>query len=314
MRVFYSDHYTLELPPGHRFPMRKYRMVRHVLAAEGVLPETCFDEAPLVAPELLLRAHTPEYVQAILSGTVSPAIMRRIGFPWSPALVRRSLATVGGALAAAEAALEDGIAGNLAGGTHHAMSDSGEGFCVFNDLAVVALELLERRRVRRVAVVDLDVHQGNGTAAIVGARSDVFTFSMHGARNYPFRKVPSMLDVHLPDGTDDDTYLLLLEQLLPRILAFKPDIVLYQAGVDPLREDTLGRLSLSLLGLMERDFLVLSTCWRHGIPVMIALGGGYAEPLELSVTAYVNTYRVAAEIFGTGEQRSAQDRARYEAS
>jgi acetoin utilization deacetylase AcuC-like enzyme len=164
-----------------------------------------------------------------------------------------------------------------------------------------------------VAIIDLDVHQGNGTAAILGTRPEVFTFSMHGARNYPFRKVPSTLDVHLPDNTDDDTYLLLLEQLLPRVLAFKPDIVLYQAGVDPLREDTLGRLALSPLGLMERDFLVLSACARHGIPVVMTLGGGYAEPLELSVAAYVNTYRVAVELFGTEEHRSAQRGARHEA-
>ncbi|GBD07176.1 Acetoin utilization protein AcuC [bacterium HR21] len=313
MRIFYSDHYTLELPPGHRFPMHKYRMVRRALVAEGVVPGTCFREAPLADPGALLRAHTPEYVQAILTGTAPPAVMRRIGFPWSPALVRRSLATVGGTLAAAEAALEDGIAGNLAGGTHHALPTHGEGFCVFNDLAITALTLLEGRRVRRVAIIDLDVHQGNGTAAILGTRPEVFTFSMHGARNYPFRKVPSTLDVHLPDNTDDDTYLLLLEQLLPRVLAFKPDIVLYQAGVDPLREDTLGRLALSPLGLMERDFLVLSACARHGIPVVMTLGGGYAEPLELSVAAYVNTYRVAVELFGTEEHRSAQRGARHEA-
>ncbi len=300
MRVFYSDHFTISLPPGHRFPMQKYRMVRAALEAEGVLPPSCFCEAQPAPPEALLRAHTPEYVHAILSGTAPPAMMRRIGFPWSLALVTRSLATVGGALAAAEAALADGIAGNLAGGTHHAMPAYGEGFCVFNDLAIVALTLLEQRRVRRIAIVDLDVHQGNGTAAILCPYPEVFTFSMHGARNYPFRKVPSTLDVHLPDNTEDDTYLLLLESLLPRILAFKPDLILYQAGVDPLREDTLGRLSLSHMGLMERDFLVLSLCLRHGIPIMLALGGGYAEPIELSVRAYVNTYRVAVELFGCG--------------
>jgi len=298
MRVFYSDHYTLELPPGHRFPMAKYRMVRHALEHQGVLPRACFREAPLASPGDVMRAHTPEYVHAILSGTVPPSLMRRIGFPWSPALVRRSLATVGGALAAAEAALEDGIAGNLAGGTHHAMPDHGEGFCVFNDLAIVALTLLQQRRVRRIAIIDLDVHQGNGTAAILRSHPEVFTFSMHGARNYPFRKVPSTVDIHLPDNTGDDTYLLLLESFLPRILAFKPDIVLYQAGVDPLREDTLGRLALSPLGLMERDFLVLWSCLRHGIPVMLALGGGYANPIERSVECYVNTYRVAVELFG----------------
>ncbi|MCS7176236.1 MAG: histone deacetylase [Candidatus Kapabacteria bacterium] len=297
MRVFYSDHYTIPLPPGHRFPMSKYRMVRHALEAQDVLPGSCFCEAPLASPEDLLRAHIPEYVQAFLSGTIPPNIMRRIGFPWSQELVLRTLATVGGALAAAEAALQEGISGNLAGGTHHAMPDSGEGFCVFNDLAIVALSLLQRRKVRRIAIIDLDVHQGNGTAAILSAYPEIFTFSMHGARNYPYRKVPSTLDVPLEDHTDDDTYLRLLESLLPRIIAFKPDIVLYQAGVDPLREDTLGRLDLSHLGLMERDFLVLSMCLRHEIPIVLTLGGGYADPIELSVQAYVNTYRVATELF-----------------
>lgn len=277
--------------------MEKYRLIRYALLREGAVRDAELYEPPLATPEQLQLAHSAEYVEAMCRGTVTSDILRRIGFPWSEGLVIRSLATVGGALAAAESALQDGISGNLAGGTHHAMRHSGEGYCVFNDLAVTALWLLHQRRVRRVAIIDLDVHQGNGNSDILRHRDDVFVFSMHGAKNYPFRKVPSTLDVALPDGTDDQTFLDALTTHLPRVFDFGPDLVLYQAGVDPLKEDTLGRLALTHEGLMQRDRLVLSECKQRGIPVSLALGGGYANPIELTVEAHVGTYKVVREVF-----------------
>jgi acetoin utilization deacetylase AcuC-like enzyme len=297
MNVFYSDRYTIPLPDGHRFPMEKYRLIRLALLREGVLRESELFEPALATRDQLLLAHTPDYVDAICNGTASPDVIRRIGFPWSEGLVARSLATVGGAIAAATSALRDGVSGNLAGGTHHALRDSGEGYCVFNDLAVAALYLIAQKKITRAAIVDLDVHQGNGNSDILGHRDDVFIFSMHGAKNYPFRKVPSTLDVDLPDETADAEFLAILRDCLPKVFAFQPDLVLYQAGVDPLKEDSLGRLSLSHQGLMERDRIVLSECKRRGIPVSLALGGGYAKPIDLTVEAHVGTYKVVKEIF-----------------
>ncbi|MFN3345017.1 MAG: histone deacetylase, partial [Chloroherpetonaceae bacterium] len=232
MKVFYSDHYTIPLPDGHRFPMEKYRLIRLALLQHGVVRDSDLSEPPMPSPETLMMAHTREYVEAVLNGTLSDFQIRKIGFPYSAALVKRSLATVGGALAAAEEALRNGVSGNLAGGTHHAFADSGEGYCVFNDLAVVTAYLRHTQKVQRVAIIDLDVHQGNGNSAILGGRDDVFIFSMHGAKNYPFRKVPSTIDLDLPDGTSDKEFLSLLKDYLPKVFAFKPDIVLYQAGVD----------------------------------------------------------------------------------
>lgn len=297
MKVFYSDRYTVTLPEGHRFPMSKYRLVRLALLNEGVLREDELFEPALATRDLVRLAHTPEYVEGIYSGAISPSIMRRIGFPWSPELVIRSLASVGGALCAAQEALRRGVSGNLAGGTHHAMAEAGEGYCVFNDLAIVTLHLLKQGRIRRAAIVDLDVHQGNGNSAILGARPEVFIFSMHGAKNYPFHKVPSTLDIELPDGTEDAEYLARLREALPKVLAFAPDIVFYQAGVDPLKEDVLGRLALSREGLAQRDRIVLAACRPAGIPVSLALGGGYAKPIERTVAAHVGTYKVVKEIF-----------------
>ncbi len=277
--------------------MEKYRLIRLALLREGVVRDSELLEPPLATRDQLLLAHSPDYVDAICSGSASPDVIRRIGFPWSEGLVLRSLATVGGALAAAAAALQDGVSGNLAGGTHHALRNAGEGYCVFNDLAVVALWLLKQHYVRRVAIIDLDVHQGNGNSEILGGREDVFIFSMHGAKNYPFRKVPSTLDVALPDYTSDAEFLDALALHLPKVFDFQPDIVLYQAGVDPLKEDALGRLALTHQGLMERDRMVLTACKRLGIPVSLALGGGYAKPIELTVEAHVGTYKVVREIF-----------------
>lgn len=293
MLISYSDTYTVSLPEGHRFPMEKYRMLRDALLAEGVVRPEQLQEAVPVHPAELLVAHSAEYVNRYCEGTVDARIVRRIGIPWSPAFVRRSLASVGGTLAASRAALADGLAGNLAGGTHHAFADRGEGYCVFNDIAVAALTLLEERAVQRVAVVDLDVHQGNGTAAILAGDPRCFTLSMHGRNNYPYTKIPSTIDIDLDDGTADAAYLSVLAGALPAALAFKPDIIFYQAGVDPLHSDRLGKLALTHAGLAERDRMVLDAAHAAGIPLTLTLGGGYAQPITETVRAHVNTYRVA---------------------
>ncbi len=277
--------------------MEKYRLIRFALLKYGVVRDYELHEPPMPSPDIIMLAHTPAYVEAVLNGTLSDSQIRKIGFPYSKALVDRSLATVGGALAAAEEALRSGVSGNLAGGTHHAFADSGAGYCVFNDLAIVTNYLRAVHKVRRVAIIDLDVHQGNGNSAILGGRDDVFIFSMHGAKNYPFHKVPSTIDIDLPDYTGDREFHRLLKEHLPKVFAFKPDIVLYQAGVDPLKEDTLGRLSLTHDGLQERDRLVLKACRAHGIPVSLALGGGYATPIDLTVEAHVGTYKAVREVF-----------------
>lgn len=298
MRAFTLDAYPVPLPPGHRFPMEKY-----ALTLEACLQERIFDvdrlaPAPLAPDAVLLRAHTPAYVTAATTGALTAPEIRRIGFPWTPDLIRRCRASVGGTLAAAEAALVDGVAANLAGGTHHAFAGEGEGFCVFNDVACAALELLARGVVTRVAVVDLDVHQGNGTAAILGGHPQVFTLSLHGERNFPFRKMPSTLDVGLPDGCDDETYLGALDRALPPVMAFDPQLVLYIAGADPLRDDRLGRLNMSLEGLAERDRRVMTACRDLGAKVALSMGGGYARPIFPTVAAHVGTFRVAREVFG----------------
>ncbi|MEM9168957.1 MAG: histone deacetylase [Pseudomonadota bacterium] len=298
MRVFYSDVFDLNLPDGHRFPGGKYGLLRRKLTDDGVLRADELIVSPPAQDAHLLRAHASDYVRAIDDGTVEASMMRRIGFPWTPQIPKRARATVGGAVAVAHAALEDGISGQLAGGTHHAHRDFGAGYCVFNDHAVAALDLLATGRARRVAIVDLDVHQGDGNAAILAPRTDVFVLSIHGQKNFPFRKFPSDLDVGLPDGAGDAAYLAALEDALPAVWAFDPDIVFYQAGVDALETDKLGRLSMTHDGLMRRDEIVLSACKAHGLPVAMAIGGGYADPIDDSVAAYANTYRVAKAVYG----------------
>ncbi len=298
MDVFFSDHYTLELPANSRFPMKKYRMLRDYLLSEGILEKEELKSSPLASVELLRLAHTDEYIEAMRTGSVGIEIIKRIGFPWSTSLYERSCATVGGALEAAQSALRNGIAGNLAGGTHHAHADRGEGYCVFNDIAVATRYFHLHKLARRIAIIDLDVHQGNGNSSILRDDEDVFVFSMHGEKNYPFKKVPSHLDIALPDGATDDQFLERLNDGMSEIANFEPDFIFYQMGVDPLKEDTLGKMNLSFEGLMERDRIVLSFAQSRQIPVSLALGGGYAKPIELSVRAYANTYRVAKEIYG----------------
>jgi len=298
MQVYFSDTYEVPLPEGHRFPMAKYRRLRELLVARGVLAEAELALAPPVSRELLSGAHASGYLDACFEGRLDDAALKRIGFPWSRALLERSRASVGGTLAAARHALTHGFGGNLAGGTHHAAADFGSGYCVFNDLAVTAKVLLAERAVERVLVVDLDVHQGDGTAAILADEPHAFTFSMHGEKNFPFRKTRSSRDVGLADGCGDAEYLALLDEHLPEVFeASDPQLVLYQAGVDPLKEDTLGRLSLSHAGLRARDRRVFEAAWSRAVPLVLTLGGGYAKPIEATLEAHLGTYEEARAVF-----------------
>lgn len=297
MKVFYSDTYPLPLPDTHRFPGTKYRLLRDALIQGGVVRTDQMQVSPLIEREDLLRAHDADYISAFETGTLDEKAIRRIGFPWSPELVLRTAASAGGALAAARSALETGISGQLAGGTHHAHRNFGSGYCIYNDFAIAALTLIETGRVRRVAIIDLDVHQGDGNAAILGEHPAVFVFSMHGEKNFPFRKTVSDLDIPLADGLADEAYLDALDSALPQVFAFAPDLILYQSGVDGLAEDTLGRLNLTHAGLMARDRRVLGECHARGIPVSMGIGGGYADPIEATVQAYVNTYRAARDLY-----------------
>jgi acetoin utilization deacetylase AcuC-like enzyme len=295
LTVWSSSRYTFPLPEGHRFPVAKYAMLREAVIAEGIVPADHVLDPPRVGDEALALVHTAEYVRRFRDGALDAAELRRLGFPWSPALVERSYRAVGGTIEAARHALTHGVAMNLAGGTHHAFPDHGEGFCVFNDVAV-AIRLLRRDGlVRRAAVVDLDVHQGNGTHAIFAGDGDLYTFSMHGGRNYPFHKVAGTLDVELADGTGDDDYLDALTAALPRVLAASsPDLVVYIAGADPHEGDRLGRLGLTFDGLARRDAFVIDSCREVGIPVAITIGGGYGHRIEDTVAAHVRTVRIAA--------------------
>jgi acetoin utilization deacetylase AcuC-like enzyme len=293
--AFYSDHFVLPLPEGHKFPMAKYSRLRQRILSEGIVAANDLHEAPLASLDDLRLVHDAAYVAAVANGTVPPEIQRRIGFPWSPQMVERSRRSVGATIAAATAALDDGVAANLAGGTHHAFADRGEGFCVFNDVAVGARVLQRDQHANRIAIVDLDVHQGNGTAAIFSGDASVFTFSMHGEKNFPFRKETSDLDVPLADGTGDDEYLSLLGTHLPDVLnRHQPDFVFYLAGADPFEGDRLGRLKMTIDGLRRRDEIVMEACTRARLPVAISMSGGYAHDVDTIVTIHSNTIKVAA--------------------
>ena len=300
MRLFYTDHYEVELPAGHKFPMRKYRLVREMLQQDGCFTFTPGGEAPLNAIE---RAHDPEYVRQFVSGTLPPQVIRRIGFPWSEAMVRRTLASAGATLAAAEDAVSNGAGGTLAGGTHHAFRNEGSGFCVFNDIAIAILALREEHGVHRAAVIDLDVHQGDGTALIFEEDLAVFTFSMHGRNNFPFRKQRSRLDLELDDGTGDEEYLVMLEAALPRVFASSPDVVFFQSGVDALATDVLGKLALTPEGMRQRDRTVIEAARDYGAPLVVTLGGGYSHPIEMTVAAHANTFGELNSVYGSTSQR-----------
>jgi acetoin utilization deacetylase AcuC-like enzyme len=292
--TYYCDRWQVILPDGHKFPMLKYVMVRRQLELASAIE---LQPSPPASPAELLLTHDDAYVRSILDGSIDPRAMRRIGFPWSPELVGRSLASVGGTIAAARSALRFGWGGNLAGGTHHAYRSEGSGFCVFNDLAVTIHTLRRDRQIGRAAVLDLDVHQGDGTASIFTHDPDVLTISIHGQNNFPFRKQAGKIDIGLDDGTGDDEYLSALESVLPSIWEFQPDLILYQSGVDALAEDRLGRLAMTHDGLLRRDRLVFEEARRHGIPLAITLGGGYGQPIQATVEAHVNTFRSAASVW-----------------
>lgn len=295
MRLYFPDTPDVPLPPGHRFPAGKYRALRRQLETGDIGSRTELVASPSAGVVDLERAHDPDYVAAVSDGRLGADQQRRIGLPWSPVLAQRASVVVGGTLAAARSALEQGLSGQLAGGTHHAHRAQGAGFCVFNDIAVTALTLLAERAAQRIAVLDLDVHQGDGNAALLAGNPDVLVVSVHGANNFPFRKVSSDLDIALPDGTEDEAYLAALGPALERVEAFKPDLMLYLSGADPIASDTLGRLALTLAGLQVRDRAVFAFCRRKALPVAFALGGGYARPIEDTVAGYAGTVAAALE-------------------
>jgi len=296
--LFYSDVFVLPLPAHHRFPMGKYARLRERLLASG---EFGLDEMRVPRPASdaeIERAHCPRYLERVVNGRLDPAEQKAIGFPWSPRMVERSRQSSGATIAAAREALTRGWSANLAGGTHHAFRDRGEGFCVFNDAAIAARAMQAEAGIRRVAIVDCDVHQGNGTAAIFRGDDSVFTFSIHGARNFPFAKEASDLDVELEDGTGDDEYLWHLERGLDETLERSaPQLAIYLAGADPYEGDRLGRLKLTKAGLARRDELVLGTLEARAIPVAIAMAGGYARDIEDSVEIHANTLLAARRIW-----------------
>lgn len=295
--MFYTDHFELPLPDGHRFPMSKYRLLRervieHGLAGPGELriPEPASDE------ELSL-AHDPDYIRRVARGDLSDLEVRRIGFPWTPQLVERSRRSTGATIAAARAALVEGLAANLAGGTHHAFPGSGEGYCVFNDTAVAARVLQGGAQIRRAVIIDCDVHQGNGTAAMTADDPSLFSFSIHGEKNFPFRKCESDLDIALPDRCGDEEYLRALREGLDQVfIRFDAEAAFYIAGADPFIGDRLGRLDLSKEGLAARDRLVLGECRKRGLPVTITMAGGYAPNIDDIVDIHEQTLRIAIDL------------------
>lgn len=297
MRVFYTPRYYAEIGDGHIFPIRKFELVRDRLLSEGtLLTHEMIEPRPATAQDVRL-VHTEDYVSRLCENRLTPKELRRLGLPWSESLVQRSFYAVGGTIAAAHAALEDGYASNLAGGTHHAFADRGEGFCVLNDVAIAIRSLRHRGLIRRAAIVDCDVHQGNGTATIFANDEDAFTFSMHGANNYPLFKARSNLDVELADGTSDDAYLEELTGKLPAVFENDPEIVFYLAGADPYERDKLGRLAVSIEGLRERDECVLRYCFEREVPVTTVMSGGYGKDINDTVEIHCNTIRAVKQIF-----------------
>jgi len=288
----------IPLPEGHRFPMIKYDLIPEQLLYEGTISESNIFSPEILDENELLGIHDDSYWFKLKHGQLSKEEVRKMGFPYSEELVTRELVILQGSIDCAKYALRHGVALNVAGGTHHAFRDRGEGFCLLNDIAVAANYLLKKKLARQILVVDLDVHQGNGTAKIFVDNDRVFTFSMHGGKNYPLKKEQSDLDVPLPDGIDDKRYLQLLQNNLPAIIDnTQPDFIFYQSGVDVLSTDKLGRLGLSQDGCKSRDRFVLELCKKHHIPVAISMGGGYSEKLSDIVEAHANTFRLAAELY-----------------
>jgi len=298
MKLFYTDHFDLPLPEGHRFPMAKYRLLRQSIVDNPLHDGDTLLVPPAVSVDQLCLAHETDYVHRVIAGKLSHAEIKRIGFPWSERMVERSRRSSGATLAAARVALTEGVSVNLAGGTHHAMRGAGEGYCVFNDAAVAIRTLVHEGIIARAAVIDCDVHQGNGTADILGRDPNVFTFSIHGEKNFPLRKTPSHLDIDLPDGTAEEAYLSALQIGLQKTLAAGPfDLIVYLAGADPYERDHLGRLKLTKQGLRMRDAIVLGTLVQNQIPVAIAMAGGYAPDIQDIVDIHANTIAIASSMY-----------------
>ncbi len=298
LKIAYSPIYKYQLPEGHRFPMIKYELIPEQLLYEGTITAANFFHPQLLPEETILWTHEPEYWKKLKNQTLTRKEIREIGFPMSPQLIHRGRHIANGTIECALFAQEYGIAMNVAGGTHHSYSYKGAGFCVFNDIAIAANYLLKHQLAQQILVIDLDVHQGDGTAQIFKEESRVFTFSMHGAKNYPARKQPSDLDIGLPDKTKDEVYLSTLRETLPSLLEkVQPDFIFYLSGVDIIESDKLGRLSVSIQGCKERDRIVLETCKRNQLPVAVSMGGGYSEKLPHIIEAHANTFRVAQQLF-----------------
>lgn len=307
VRLYYTDHFELPLPESHRFPMDKYRRLRRRVAAGDDHQHDTLLVPPAATDDQLLLCHTPRYLQAVVTGALSNAEIKRIGFPWSEKMVERSRRSTGATIAAARAALREGAAANLAGGTHHAFADAGEGYCVFNDAAVAIRVLQSAGAIGRACVLDLDVHQGNGTASILKDDDSTFTVSIHGEKNFPLRKVPSDLDIDIPDGTGDFDYLAAvqrgldgLDQVIRTRGAF--DLIIYLAGADPYAEDRLGRLNISKVGLADRDQKVMNWCKNRQIPLAITMAGGYAPRIDDIVDIHASTLRSASQLFPSNFQ------------
>ena len=298
LKIAYHPIYRHPLPEGHRFPMLKYELLPEQLIYEGTCQEDHFFEPSMPEESSILRVHDHKYVSDLKNLSLDARAVRKIGFPLSEELVKREQMIADGTIKACEYALVHGISMNIAGGTHHAYSDRGEAFCLLNDQAIGARHLQNQKLALKILIVDLDVHQGNGTAEIFQNDASVFTFSMHGKGNYPFKKEKSDLDIPLETGTNDETYLLILFETLPKLIETqKPDFIFYLCGVDVLKTDKLGKLGMSPKGCSERDRFVLKTCKENGIPVMCSMGGGYSEDIKIIVDAHANTFRLAQELY-----------------
>ena len=298
LQIAFSPIYEYPLPKGHRFPMDKYSLIPQQLIYEGTVQEKQFFHPDPISEEIILLTHSARYWEDLKNQTLSEKEIRAIGFPMTPLLVERGRHIAAGTLQCVEYAVKHGISMNAAGGTHHAFKEKGEGFCVFNDIAIAANYLIHSNKFNNILIVDLDVHQGNGSASIFNGQGQVFTFSMHGAKNYPFRKEASHLDIGLPDGTEDDAYLKILFNILQRVIdQHRPELIFYQAGVDILTTDRLGRLSVSREGCRKRDKYVMEICKKNKIPLVVTMGGGYSPQLSHIIEAHANTFRTATEVY-----------------
>lgn len=298
MKVAYSPEYILKLPEKHPFPIEKYKLLPEILVKEAVIKIEDFFVPERIDPEILALTHTKEYIYKVLNMELSTPEIKKIGFPLTPQLIERELIITQGTIDCCEFAFNDGVAFNIAGGTHHSYSDSGSGFCIFNDVAVASNYLINKQIVENILIVDLDVHQGNGNAKIFENNHNVFTFSMHGEKNFPLKKEVSKLDIALADNTEDEIYLDILYKYLPEIIAnFSPQIIFFISGVDILKGDRFGRLAVSIEGCKKRDEFVLRTAKKNNIPVVTVMGGGYSKDIDVIVKAHCNTYRAAKEIY-----------------